>query len=246
MRRIVGLLMRRIVGVLALLPLAGCGAPGPDTLTVLAAASLTRSFTDLGHEFTGAAVDLTFAGSADLLSQLNQGAGADVFAAADTATMDKAADAGLLNGPPVPFASNTVTIAVTPGNPKGIKSFQDLARASLVVCAVQVPCGAAFPALQARAGVRLTPVSEESAVTDVLDKVIAGQADAGLVYVTDAQAAGSRITAVSFPEAAGATNTYQIAALNSSPNPALAHRFVDLVTGPTGRRVLEAAGFGPP
>jgi len=248
MHRIASLLMHRIASLLAglLLPMAGCGAPPPDGLAVFAAASLTRSFTDLSDGFPGATVELVFAGSADLLTQLTQGAGADVFAAADTATMDKAADAGLLAGPPVPFASNTLTLAVTRGNPKGIKSFQDLDRASLVVCAVQVPCGSAFPALQARTGVRLTPVSEESSVTDVLNKVITGQADAGLVYVTDAHAAGPRITAVAFPEAAGAANTYQIAALNSSRNPALAHRFVDLVTGPTGRRVLEAAGFGPP
>jgi molybdate transport system substrate-binding protein len=240
--------MHRIAALLAglLLLLAGCGTPAPDSLAVFAAASLTRTFTDLRDGFTGAAVEVTFAGSADLLTQLTQGAGADVFAAADIATMDKAADAGLLAGTPVPFATNTLTIAVNPGNPKGIRSFQDLTRASLVVCAVQVPCGSAFPALQARAGVRLTPVSEESSVTDVLNKVVSGQADAGLVYVTDARAAGPRITAVAFPEAAGAANTYQIAVLDSSRMPALAHRFVDVVTGPTGRRVLEAAGFGPP
>jgi molybdate transport system substrate-binding protein len=240
--------MHRIAAVLAglLLPVAGCGTPAPDSLAVFAAASLTRTFTELSDGFTGAAVELTFAGSADLLTQLSQGAGADVFAAADIATMDKAADAGLLAGPPVPFATNTLTIAVNSGNPKGIRSFQDLSRSSLVVCAVQVPCGSAFPALQARAGVRLTPVSEESSVTDVLNKVISGQADAGLVYVTDAQAAGPKITPVAFPEAAGVANSYQIAVLNSSHDPASAHRFVDLVTGPTGRRVLESAGFGSP
>ena len=245
MHRIAAILMHRIAPVL-LLVLAGCGAPAQDTLAVFAAASLTRTFTDLSADFADAPVELTFAGSADLLTQLTQGAGADVFATADTATMDKAAAAGLLAGPPSSFASNTLTVAVAPGNPKGIRSFHDLDRASLVVCAVQVPCGAAFPALQERAGVRLNPVSEESSVTDVVNKVTSGQADAGLVYVTDARAAGPRVTAVAVPEAAAAANTYQIAVLSSSRHPAPAHRFVDLVTGPTGRRVLEAAGFGPP
>jgi len=228
--------------------LAGCDSPKPQTLVVFAAASLTKAFTDLGGAFTDAAsdvgVELSFAGSADLLTQLTQGAEADVFASADSATMDKAARAGLLAGPPVSFASNTLTIAVAPGNPKGIKSFRDLADVSLVVCAAQVPCGSALPRLQTEAGVQLHPVSEESSVTDVLNKVTSGQADAGLVYLTDARAAGDGVTAVPFPGAAGAANTYQIAMLKTSRDTALARRFVDLVTGPAGRQALEAAGFG--
>ena len=107
--------------------------------------------------------------------------------------MDRAARAGLLAGPPRAFASNTLTIVVRPGNPKGVKGFADLVDASLVMCAVQVPCGAALPQLQRAAGVRLAPVSEESSVSDVLNKVTSGQADAGLVYVTDARGAGDKV-----------------------------------------------------
>jgi molybdate transport system substrate-binding protein len=228
----------------------GCAHAPSDTLGVVAAASLAPTFTELGEAFNEAnpqqRVEFSFGGSADLLSQLTHGAPGDVFAAADTATMDKAARAGLLAGPARSFASNSLAIAVAPGNPKGVRGFRDLAGVSVVVCAVQVPCGAGLPRLQRDTGVRLTPVSEESSVTDVLNKVTSGQADAGLVYVTDARAAGSNVTTVPFPEAALAVNTYQIAVLKAARDHALAARFVELLTGPTGHRLLGAAGFGKP
>lgn len=234
--------------LLGITAVAGCAQAPPNTVTVLAAASLATPFTALGGIFSDPNpqehVEFSFAGSADLLTQLTHGAPGDVFAAADTATMDRAARAGLLAGPPRAFASNTLTIAVAPGNPKGIRGFRDLAAVAVVVCARQVPCGAALPRLQDEAGVRLAPVSEESSVTDVLNKVTSGQADAGLVYLTDARAAGDKVGTVAFPEAADAVNTYQIAVLRDAREPALAGRFVDLVTGPTGRQVLDAAGFG--
>lgn len=236
-----------VAGVLAMLTGCASSAP-PHTVAVFAAASLQKTFTDLSGAFTGAntgaRVELTFAGSADLLTQLTQGARGDVFATADAATMDKATRAGLLAGPPVPFASNTLTIVVAPGNPKEIRGFRDLGRVSLVMCAAQVPCGAALRRIAQRTGVRLQPVSEEPSVTDVLNKVTSGQADAGLVYVTDARSAGEKVSTVAFPEAAEAVNTYQIAVLKDSSDAELAHRFVDLVTGPAGRPVLQAAGFG--
>lgn len=231
--------------------LSGCSSTPPsEHLLVFAAASLRSTFTELGDSFAGSEpgteVELTTAGSADLLAQLTQGADADVLATADTATMDRAAGAGLLAGPPVSFATNTLAIVVAPGNPQGIRSFRDLADTVLVVCAVQVPCGSALPDLQDQTGVRLSPVSEESSVADVLNKVTSGQADAGLVYVTDARAAGDAVATVAFPEASAEVNTYQIAVLKGSRNSARAGRFVDLVTGPTGRGVLAAAGFGKP
>jgi molybdate transport system substrate-binding protein len=162
--------------------------------------------------------------------------------------MDKAAQAGLLAGNPVNFASNTLTIAVAPGNPKKIGSFKDLTRQGLnvVVCAPQVPCGSATQKVEQVTGVTLYPVSEESAVTDVLSKVETGQADAGLVYVTDAKGAGDKVASVAFPEAAGAVNTYPIAVLKESKSQELARKFVDLVTGEAGQKVLNAAGFAKP
>jgi molybdate transport system substrate-binding protein len=216
---------------------------------VFAAASLKQTFTDIGEQFKtenpGAAVEFSFAGSSDLVTQLTQGAQADVFASADTKNMDKAAQAGLLAGDPVNFASNTLTIAVAPGNPKKIGSFKDLTQQGLnvVVCAPQVPCGSATQSVEKATGVKLNPVSEESSVTDVLNKVTTGEADAGLVYVTDVKGAGDKVAAVPFPEAAGAVNTYPIAVLKESKNPESARKFVDLVTGESGQKVLDAAGF---
>ncbi|APE18946.1 molybdate ABC transporter substrate-binding protein [Mycolicibacterium pallens] len=255
--------MARLVPVLTagLLLIAGCGSPsqqssstsaGRQKIVVFAAASLKKTFTAIGDQFAkdnpGASVEFSFAGSSDLVTQLTQGAHADVFASADTKNMDKAGQAGLLAGAPVNFATNTLTIAVAPGNPKGITSFRDLTKPDLnvVVCAPQVPCGSATRAVETTSGVQLTPVSEESSVTDVLNKVTSGQADAGLVYVTDTAAAGDKVVAVSFPEAAGAVNTYPIATLAHAGNPALAGKFVDLVTGPTGQEILTKAGFGKP
>lgn len=249
-----------VVGVLVLAVTSGCSshpssapAPSPDkTVTVFAAASLKNAFTEIGDRFKtdnpGTNVELSFAGSADLVTQLTQGAPADVFASADARNMDKVAQAGLLAGGPVTFASNTLTIAVAPGNPKKITSLKDLTQPGLavVVCAPQVPCGAATQKVEQAAAVRLKPVSEESQVTDVLNKVETGQADAGLVYVTDVLAAGDRVTGVPFPESAGAVNTYPIAVLSQSKSADLARKFVELVTGDAGQKILSTDGFGKP
>jgi molybdate transport system substrate-binding protein len=248
---------RLVVGALSVLLISGCGSseqPAAENqkIVVFAAASLKKTFTDIGEQFKtenpGASVEFSFAGSSDLVTQLTQGAQADVFASADTKNMDKAAQAGLLAGDPVNFASNALTIAVAPGNPKKIASLKDLTQQGLnvVVCAPQVPCGSATQKVEQAAGVTLNPVSEESSVSDVLNKVTTGQADAGLVYVTDAKGASDKVAAVSFPEAVGAVNTYPIAVLKESKTPELAREFVDLVTGESGQKVLNAAGFAKP
>jgi len=223
---------------------------GPEQkLTVFAAASLKKAFTEIGEEFKtdnpGSDVEFSFAGSADLVTQLTQGAPADVFASADAKNMGKVEKAGLLAGPAVNFASNTLTIVVAPDNPKKITSFQDLTQPdlSVVVCAPQVPCGSATQKVEQAMGVALNPVSEESQVTDVLNKVLTGQADAGVVYVTDARSAGDAVSTVAFPASGAAVNTYPIAVLAGAHEPELARRFVDLVIGDAGQKILSAAGF---
>ncbi|WP_047691823.1 molybdate ABC transporter substrate-binding protein [Kocuria sp. ZOR0020] len=236
--------------------MTGCGgngeAPGQahQTVTVYAAASLTDSFTDLAREFeaehAGATVELNFAGSSTLGTQLQEGAAADVFASADQANMDKAVDAGLVEGEPSIFATNTLTIAVPPGNPAGISGFQDLRGegVSVVICESRVPCGAATDKIQEITGVSLTPVSEESAVTDVMGKVTSGQADAGVVYKTDVTAAGNAVEEIPIAQADQAVNKYPIAELASARNTELTQEFVDFVRGSRGQVRLAQEGFG--
>lgn len=218
-------------------------------MTVFAAASLTSSFTEIARLFEqanpGVDVRLSFGGSSDLVQQIRTGAPADVFASADEATMK---DLGRDAVEPRDFAANTLRIAVPPGNPAGIRTLRDLTRrdVKVVVCAPEVPCGAATQKVATKAGLRLRPVSQEQAVTDVLGKVAAGEADAGLVYVTDVRSAGRSVEGIDFRESADVVNTYPIARLRDAREQRTAQRFVDFVTGDRGRAVLDDAGFARP
>ena len=222
------------------------------TVTVFAAASLKATFTRLADEFEarnpGTKVTLSLAGSSDLVTQITQGAPADVFASADTMNMAKLSDAKLIDGTATNFATNVLEIAVPPSNPASIATLADLARpgVKVVVCASQVPCGAATDTVERASGVTLSPVSEESSVTDVLGKVTSGEADAGLVYVTDVKGAGDKVKGIPFAEARKAVNTYPIATVGSSRNKELAAAFIAMVTGTEGRKTLADAGFGAP
>lgn len=222
------------------------GSGGSKTVTVLAAASLSTSFTEIGKKFEaahdGVTVRFSFGGSADLVEQIKSGAPADVFASADTKNMAKLA--GDVSDPKN-FATNTLEIAVPPGNPAHIASLADLTKSGvkLVICAAAVPCGSAAQTVAKKAGLTFKPVSEEQSVTDVLGKVESGEADAGLVYVTDVQAAGNKVKGVTFPESSDAVNTYPIAEVKDSKNDEVAKEFVDFVLGADGQRVLADAGF---
>ncbi|REF32077.1 molybdate transport system substrate-binding protein [Calidifontibacter indicus] len=222
------------------------------TLTVFAAASLKKTFTELGKQFEtahpGVKVTFSFAGSSDLVTQLQQGAPADIFASADTKNMDKATNDKLVAEEPTLFASNTLQIAVPPKNPKGINSLTDLTKPGLkvVICAPQVPCGSATKTVEKAANVTLKPASEESSVTDVLNKVTAGEADAGLIYRTDVAGADGKVEGIDFAQSSEAVNKYPIAALSSSKQADLAKQFIALVTGTAGQKVLADAGFAKP
>lgn len=250
-----------VAATAALLVLTACSSPaagsgttgeGPQSITVFAAASLERTFTELGSRFEaenpGTTVEFSFAGSSDLAAQIIAGAPADVFASADAKTMTTLVDEDLIRGEPVDFASNRLEIAVPPDNPASIASLADLASDDVVtvVCAPQVPCGAATKAVERAAGIRLTPASEELSVTDVLGKVSSGEADAGLVYVTDVLGAEGRVLGIDFPESAEAINAYRIGELTGSSNRALTKAFLAAVTGEPGQSLLGDAGFGPP
>lgn len=236
-------------------PTAGTSSAAPElsgTLTVFAAASLKTTFTDLAAAFEAAhpkvKVSLSFDGSSTLVTQITQGAPADVFASADTKNMTKLSDAKMAAGKPVDFATNVLTLVVPTTNPANIASFADAAKpgTKLVICAAQVPCGAAALSDATSAGLTLAPVSEELNVTSVLGKVISGEADAGLVYVTDAKSAAKKVKEVPLDLATPTVNDYPIVAVEGSKQQELAKAFIALVTAPEGQQVLQDAGFGTP
>lgn len=228
-------------------------APAPSgsgtTLVVFAASSLNPTFATLGTEFEaghpGVTVTFSFDGSAALVDQLKAGAPADVFASADTANMDKAGTAGLIGDGPAQFTTNSLTLIVPRGNPAGITGLDEsLDGRKLVICADGVPCGTATRKLAAALGITLEPVSEETKVTDVRTKVESGQADAGIVYVTDARASGTKVETLPITGADTARNVYLIGTVTASTQATLAAEFVALVTGERGQQALKAAGFG--
>ena len=235
--------------------LSGCSAPGaagkPGTheITVFAAASLQPAFDKIGHTLltnNDTHITFNFAGSQTLTEQLTQGAQADVFASADTAHMKTVQDANLLNGSPQLFAHNRLEIAVAKGNPKHIESLQDLARSSLVIVLADpsVPAGKYAKQALAKAGVTVKPASLELEVTAVLNKVALGEADAGIVYVSDVVTTG-RVEGVAIPDALNVVADYPIAILAESRDKPGAKTFVDYVLSVQGQAALKQAGFEP-
>jgi molybdate transport system substrate-binding protein len=250
---------------LTLAALPGCGSGGPaapastaasseggaTTLTVLAAASLTGTFTELGKTFEaahpGTRVRFNFGSSATLAQQIVQGAPADVFAAASPATMKTVTDASLATTPAV-FVRNTLQIAVPADNPATVEDLADLTdpKVKVALCAEQVPCGAAAAKALDAAGLKVAPVTLEQDVKAALTKVELGEVDAALVYRTDVLASGGKVKGIDFPEAGKAVNDYPIAILSGTPAPQAARRFVDLVLSQQGKDILTRAGFQAP
>lgn len=244
------------VGLLA----AGCGddddtssAPqGTGRVTVFAAASLTDAFTELGGAFETANPDadvtFSFAASSELVAQIGEGAPADVFASADWNNMTKLADAGNTASDPVVFATNRAQIIVGAGNPQGIRGVADLADPSMIVvtCAPQVPCGRYAQQIFANASVSVTPKSLEENVRAVVSKVTLGEADAGIVYVTDVMSAGDTAEGVEIPADVNVVAEYPIAVTNEAPNPGAAQAFIDFVLSDGGQAILASYGFAAP
>jgi molybdate transport system substrate-binding protein len=263
---------RRLALVALVLVTAGCGGARPDTrpdarpggpgdtgepgsrlsgtLLVLAASSLAESFTELGRRFEaehpGLSVAFSFAASSSLARQVTEGAPGDVLATADEVSIRRAVDAGAVGSPTV-FARNRLAIVTRPGNPEALTGLADLARSGLVVvlCAVEVPCGRLAAEALAGAGVRVQPASVEENVKAVLAKVALGEADAGIVYVTDVRAGGDRVTGVEIPDSLNRVADYPVAVTTSSARREAAAAWVDFVLGPAGRGVLARHGFQP-
>ena len=229
------------------------GPAGPTgALRVFAAASLTEAFAALADAFEDEHPDVTvttnFAASSELATQILEGAPADVYASADETNMARLVDAGETAGEPIVFATNRLQIAVEPGNPLGIAALDDLADADVlfITAAPQVPIGRYAAAVLDAAGVDVTPRSLEGSVRGVVNKVVLGEADAGIVFETDVRAAGDSVTGVDIPDELNVVARYPVAVTGSSTNANTARAFVDFVASDAGRAILAEFGFGAP
>lgn len=244
--------------VLAASGLAACGsdggssssAGGADTLTVLAASSLTETFDQLKKSFEsehpGVTVKLVYDSSATLAEQAEQGAPGDVLATADKTTMDDAESKGGTGTEPEQFASNVVTLAVPTANPAKITTFADIERSGVkyVTCVTTAPCGAATEKLLKSNDVRAKPVSQEVDVKSVLAKITENEADAGFVYRTDVTAAGDAVKGFTVPGASADPNTYWVVETSNVKAKNLAKDWIELMQSSAGQKVFKTAGFG--
>jgi molybdate transport system substrate-binding protein len=221
------------------------------SITVFAAASLTGSFTQLGKQFEAAhpgdKVTFSFGPSSGLATQIISGAPADVFASAASSNMQQVVSAGDASSPQN-FAKNIMEVAVPPSNPGNVKSVENLAKSSVKValCQPQVPCGVVAAEVFKNAGIKVKPVTLQPDVKSVLTQVELGEVDAGMVYVTDVQAAGSKAEGVKIPAADNASTLYPIATITKSSHLSTAQAFVAYVLSPAGQQVLATAGFEKP
>src|SRR6202165_3595551 len=244
--------------------LAACGSSGgtasnsPSStsmsgyIQVFAAASLTAWYNALGTSFhranPGVGVNFNFAGTPTLVTQIEQGAPADVFASADTTNMDKLTADGYTSGTSKVFARNQLEIVVAPGNPKGINGLADLAKPGVIYIseAPTVPAGKYSLQALASAGVKVTPKSLETSVTAVISKIELGEADAGIVCTTDIKAAGSKVQGVEIPTANNVIATYPIVAVKGTKNSEVAKAFIGYVLSGSGQSTLASFGFLAP
>jgi molybdate transport system substrate-binding protein len=246
-----------LAAIAAAVVATGCGddasSTSSRTLHVFAAASLTEAFTALGRTFEadhpGVKVAFSFAASSALAQQIDDGADADVFASADQTNMQKVVDAGRAADPTI-VARNRLAILVEKGNPKGISGLTDLARSGvvLVLCAPEVPCGRFATAALTKAGVTVKPASLEENVKAVVAKVTLGEADAGIVYVTDVRAAGGAAegVAIDIADDPALEAVYPMAVTSSARDDAAAKAWVELVRSAAGQRTLATFGFLAP
>ncbi len=232
------------------------GGNGSSTVTVSAAASLTDVFTEIADDLMAddpsVEVQLNFGSSAELVAQIEQGAPVDVAAFANTETMDSLGEASLAVDPQL-FATNRLAIVTAPGNPHGVATLADLSRVTeeggvVALCAKDAPCGKFADEVLDRASVSL-PIDWVTRATNArstLSAVSEGDADAAIVYVTDAASAPGAVEMVVIPDDENVVAEYPIAVLADAGSSAAAERFVAAVLSDEGRAVLESGGFGPP
>lgn len=250
-----------------MLALAACGGSGngadkntdsaengskTTTVHIFAAASLQGPLDEVAKGFQKAnpeykVAPITYDGSQALATQAIDGAGVDVLAFASEASLVPVTEAGLTDKGNI-FATNVLEMAVTPGNPKKLASLEDLTKkgVSVVTCAPEVPCGQATEKVTKDAKVTLKPVSQETNVTSVVNRVAQGEADAGLVYATDVKAAGDKLEGVELPNADKAINRYPVAVSDKAKNAKGGKAFEKYLLSEDGQKTLKDAGFGAP
>jgi molybdate transport system substrate-binding protein len=231
---------------------ASSATAGTTSITVFAAASLQGSFTQIGKQFErahpGARVTFSFGPSSGLATQIINGAPASVFASAAPSNMTQVVKAGQTLNSPSNFAKNKVEVAVPPGNPAGVTSVDNLSKSAVKValCQPQVPCGVVARDVFKNAGISVKPVTLQPDVKSVLSQVELGNVDAGMVYVTDVKAAGTKVKGVPVPAGDNASTLYPIATLKGASDKTVANEFVAYVMGPQGQHVLAQDGFEKP
>ena len=249
--------MKKLLAIFALGSLLALGCGGNESsattnLTVFGASSLTEALPELASAFKEdhpeASFNFSFGSSSDLAAQILEGAPVDVFASADDSNMEKVVAGGEALGTPTSFARNTFAIIVAKGNPKAIAGISDLASADLLVvtCVETAPCGKGALAILANAGVRVVPKSYEEKVKGVVTKVTSGEADAGIVYVTDVLAADASADGVDIPSNINVVNNYPVVVTKESNNAALAQQFIDFIASKAGQTILARYGFLAP
>lgn len=226
---------------------SGTSVPSAPTITVAAAASLTDVFAAIGEDFTaetGIAVRLTFAGSSTIAEQIRGGAPIDVFASAGISSMAPLIEEQLIDEV-VGFATNTLTIAVPPGNPGNVRTLADLSNVGVVVCQEQVPCGVATSELLRINSLVISPVSLEPDARSVLTKIETDEADAGIVYVTDVAGSSGAVVGVEIPASANVSTTYQAGVTTEAAAADAAATFVAFLQKDRAQQLLADAGFTP-
>jgi len=223
------------------------------TITVSAAASLRDAFTEIGKAFRAqhpsVKVRFNFGSSGTLVAQIASGAPVDVAAFADRATMDRLVSSGLVGSAPAVFARNSMMIAVKKGNPLKVSAVADLRRVGVVaMCVVSASCGSYAKTVLGRAGVSIpeSSITRGTDVRAVVTQVSSGDAQAGLVYVTDVRASASSVTGVPIPGSANVTASYPIAVVKGSKNASTAAAFVAFVNTARARAILATWGFVTP
>jgi len=240
------------LAVISLMSLPACSSndsSGQAVVDIFATASLIEAFTEIGRafevEFPDSSLRFNFASSSDLATQIIEGAPADVLASADTINLERVRSASIPTAESRVFATNSLEIIVEPGNPLGIAALADLSNPNsiFVTCDESVPIGHYTSDVLEKAGVMVSPKSYEENVKGIVNKVVLGEADAGIVFRTDVIAAGTTVQGIPIAPEFNVIAEYPIAPIGPSPAPSTLDFITFVTTSHTARDILQRHGF---